>query len=161
MIGDPARRIRTLAWCSGGAQGYFAEAVSLGVDAYLTGEASEHNVHLARESGVAFIGAGHHATERYGVQALGEEGHPALDLLLGVEGLRDLEFPGDLLLQGDVRRLAHVCSSVRSTTVCRTHPTERPPVTGPVRRRSQGSSWPLTAPAVSTSGVDGTRGVSP
>jgi putative NIF3 family GTP cyclohydrolase 1 type 2 len=42
------------------------------VDAYLTGEASEHNVHFARESGVAFISAGHHATERYGIQALGE-----------------------------------------------------------------------------------------
>jgi putative NIF3 family GTP cyclohydrolase 1 type 2 len=39
---------------------------------YLTGEISEHTVHLARESGVSFIGAGHHATERYGVQALGE-----------------------------------------------------------------------------------------
>ena len=44
----------------------------MGVDAFLTGEVSERTVHLARESGVAFIAAGHHATERYGVQALGE-----------------------------------------------------------------------------------------
>lgn len=42
------------------------------VDAYITGEISEHNVHVARETGIAFISAGHHATERYGVQALGD-----------------------------------------------------------------------------------------
>ncbi|MFA7241754.1 MAG: Nif3-like dinuclear metal center hexameric protein [Sulfuricellaceae bacterium] len=71
-IGDAARPIRRVAWCSGGGQGYFEEAVRLGVDAFLTGEISEQNVHLARETGVAFIAAGHHATERYGVQALGE-----------------------------------------------------------------------------------------
>ena len=53
------------------AKGYLEDAVRLGVDAYLTGEVSEQTVHLARESGVAFIAAGHHATERYGVQALG------------------------------------------------------------------------------------------
>lgn len=53
-------------------QGYFEQAVALGVDAFLTGEISEQNVHVAQETGVAFIAAGHHATERYGVQALGE-----------------------------------------------------------------------------------------
>jgi putative NIF3 family GTP cyclohydrolase 1 type 2 len=63
--------IRRIAWCSGAAQGYFEEAIRLGVDAFLTGEISEQCVHLARETGVAFIAAGHHATERYGVQALG------------------------------------------------------------------------------------------
>ena len=72
VIGDSARTLRKLAWCSGGAQSYFEQAVKLGVDAFLTGEISEHNVHLAEETGVAFISAGHHATERYGVQALGE-----------------------------------------------------------------------------------------
>ena len=72
VIGDSGRKIKRIAWCSGGAQGYFEAASALGVDAYLTGEASEQNVHYANESGVAFIAAGHHATERYGVQALGE-----------------------------------------------------------------------------------------
>jgi len=63
--------IDTIAWCSGGAQGYIQQAVELGVDAYLTGEVSEHTVHVARECGIHFFAAGHHATERYGVQALG------------------------------------------------------------------------------------------
>ena len=70
VVGGGNRRVERIAWCSGGAQGYFEEAVTLGVDAYLCGEISEHNVHLARESDVAFIAAGHHATERFGVQAL-------------------------------------------------------------------------------------------
>jgi len=71
VIGEGARSIRRVAWCSGGAQGYFEAAIAQGVDAYLTGEISEQNYHLAQESGVAFIAAGHHATERYGIQALG------------------------------------------------------------------------------------------
>ncbi len=70
VVGGGNRRVERIAWCSGGAQGYFEEAVTLGVDAYLCGEISEHNVHLARESDAAFIAAGHHATERFGVQAL-------------------------------------------------------------------------------------------
>lgn len=72
VIGGEEKEVRRIAWCSGGAQGYFEEAIRLGVDAFLTGEISEQSVHLARETGVAFIAAGHHATERYGVQALGE-----------------------------------------------------------------------------------------
>lgn len=72
MIGDGAKTLRRIAWCTGAAQDYFDEAIQLGVDAFLTGEISERTVHMARESGVAFISAGHHATERYGVQALGE-----------------------------------------------------------------------------------------
>lgn len=64
--------IRTIAWCTGGAQGYLTQAAERGVDAFLTGEVSEPTVHEARELGVHFIAAGHHATERYGVQALGE-----------------------------------------------------------------------------------------
>lgn len=71
VIGDAYKPIRRVAWCSGAAQALFPQAIELGVDAFLTGEISEYNVHLARESGVAFISAGHHATERYGVQALG------------------------------------------------------------------------------------------
>ena len=72
VIGDPARLLRRVAWCTGGAQGLFEQAITLGVDAYISGEISEQTVHAARESGVAYIAAGHHATERYGVQALGE-----------------------------------------------------------------------------------------
>ncbi len=65
------RPIRTIAWCTGGAQGRIEEAAAAGVDAYLSGEASEQTTHLARELGLDYMGAGHHATERYGVQALG------------------------------------------------------------------------------------------
>ena len=68
--GDGKRPIRRIAWCSGGAQSYFEQAIELGVDAYLSGEVSEQTVHLARESGVAYLSAGHHATERFGVEAL-------------------------------------------------------------------------------------------
>ncbi|MDX9875178.1 MAG: Nif3-like dinuclear metal center hexameric protein [Spongiibacteraceae bacterium] len=64
--------IRTIAWCSGGAQGYIEQAAARGVDAYLTGEVSEQTVHAARELGIHFIAAGHHATERYGARAVGE-----------------------------------------------------------------------------------------
>jgi len=71
VIGDGNKNIRKVAWCSGGAQGYFEAAIAQGVDAYITGEISEQNFHLANETGVAFIAAGHHATERYGIQALG------------------------------------------------------------------------------------------
>lgn len=75
VIGDGTHAIARIAWCTGAAQGYFEQAASLGVDAFLTGEISEQNVHVAEETGVAFIAAGHHATERYGIQALG--GHLA------------------------------------------------------------------------------------
>ncbi|CAG9182907.1 Nif3-like dinuclear metal center hexameric protein [Cupriavidus respiraculi] len=71
-IGEPDRPIRTVGWCTGGAQGYFGAAVAAGVDAYLSGEISEQTTHLARESGVAYLAAGHHATERYGIRAVGE-----------------------------------------------------------------------------------------
>ena len=72
VIGDQSRHIAKIAWCSGGAQGYLEQAIALGVDIYVSGEISEQTVHLARESGVAYIAAGHHATERYGVQAVAE-----------------------------------------------------------------------------------------
>ncbi|HMV64209.1 MAG TPA: Nif3-like dinuclear metal center hexameric protein [Rhodocyclaceae bacterium] len=71
VLGDPARPVRRVGWCSGGAQGYFEAAIAAGVDCFISGEASEPTTHLARESGVAYLAAGHHATERYGVQALG------------------------------------------------------------------------------------------
>jgi hypothetical protein len=55
-----------VAWCTGGAQGYFEAAIAAGADAFLTGEISEPQAHLARETGVAFLACGHHATERFG-----------------------------------------------------------------------------------------------
>jgi dinuclear metal center YbgI/SA1388 family protein len=70
VIGEADRRVERLAWCSGGGQDYFEQAVAKGVDAFVSGEISEHAVHLSRESGVAYLAAGHHATERHGVQAL-------------------------------------------------------------------------------------------
>ena len=66
-----SRPIRSIAWCTGAAQNYIELAVAAGVDAYITGEVSEPTVHIARESGIHFFSAGHHATERYGVQAIG------------------------------------------------------------------------------------------
>jgi dinuclear metal center YbgI/SA1388 family protein len=70
LIGDPERKVARIAWCSGGAQGYFEDALATGADVFVSGEISEQTVHLARETGMAFIAAGHHATERYGVMAL-------------------------------------------------------------------------------------------
>ncbi|GAB4215457.1 MAG: Nif3-like dinuclear metal center hexameric protein [Rhodoferax sp.] len=64
--------IKKIAWCSGGAQSFFEAAIAAGADAFVTGELSEPQVHLARECGVAFLACGHHASERYGVQALGQ-----------------------------------------------------------------------------------------
>lgn len=68
---DPlGREVRRLAWCTGGAQSYFEAAIAAGVDAFLTGEISEPQMHYAREMGVAFLACGHHATERYGAPAV-------------------------------------------------------------------------------------------
>jgi putative NIF3 family GTP cyclohydrolase 1 type 2 len=60
-----------VAWCTGGAQGYFESAVAAGADVFITGEISEPQAHLARETGVAFLACGHHASERYGAAAVG------------------------------------------------------------------------------------------
>jgi dinuclear metal center YbgI/SA1388 family protein len=70
LVGNAQRAIKRIAWCTGGAQGYFEAAVAAGADLFVSGEISEQTTHLARESGVPYIAAGHHATERYGVQAL-------------------------------------------------------------------------------------------
>ena len=77
---DGAALIQTVAWCTGAAQGFIERAVDAGVDAYLSGEISEPTVHIARESGVHYFGAGHHATERYGVQALAEHLQSLFDI---------------------------------------------------------------------------------
>lgn len=72
IIGDPQQLAGRVGWCTGAAQGYLDDAIAAGANTYLSGEISEPTVHLARESGVAYLACGHHATERYGVQALGE-----------------------------------------------------------------------------------------
>jgi dinuclear metal center YbgI/SA1388 family protein len=75
------RPIRSIAWCTGGAQGYFESAIGAGADAFITGEISEPQAHYARECGVAFLACGHHASERYGAPAVA--GHAAARL--GIE----------------------------------------------------------------------------
>lgn len=70
-IPGTAALIKTIAWCTGSAQDSIERAHELGADAYLSGEISEQTVHFAREAGIHYFAAGHHATERYGVQSLG------------------------------------------------------------------------------------------
>jgi dinuclear metal center YbgI/SA1388 family protein len=72
IIGDSQKMVQKVAWCTGAAQGYIDMAIELGVDVYISGEISEQTTHQAVESGVSYISAGHHVTERYGVQALGQ-----------------------------------------------------------------------------------------
>lgn len=71
MIGSSAVPLRRVAWCTGAAQGMLGQAAAAGFDAFISGEISEQTVHEARELGIVYLAAGHHATERYGVQALG------------------------------------------------------------------------------------------
>ena len=71
LVGKGSTAIKKIAWCSGGAQSYFEAAIAAGADAFITGELSEPQAHLARECGVAYLACGHHATERYGAPALG------------------------------------------------------------------------------------------
>lgn len=80
MIGDLSKNIKRVAWCTGAAQSYFSAACDAGVDCFITGEISEPMVHIAQERGVAYISAGHHATERYGAMALGEHLAAKFDL---------------------------------------------------------------------------------
>lgn len=72
LVGDPGQHLGTVAWCTGGAQSYFEAAIAAGASAFITGEISEPQAHYARECGVAYVACGHHASERYGVQAVGE-----------------------------------------------------------------------------------------
>ena len=70
IFGKQSGEIKKIAWCTGGAQGFIEDAISLNVDLYLSGEVSEQTPAVAKENNITFISAGHHATERYGVQAL-------------------------------------------------------------------------------------------
>ncbi len=72
-IRGSGRPLRRIGWCTGAAQGWIEQAAALGLDAFISGEISEHTVHAARELGIDYFAAGHHATERYGVRALGEK----------------------------------------------------------------------------------------
>ncbi len=72
VIAGGEHPIKRIAWCSGGAQKYLMNAAAMGADVYLSGEISENTVHEARELGIHYIAAGHHATERYGIQALAQ-----------------------------------------------------------------------------------------
>lgn len=71
LVAGSSNPVRRVGWCSGGAQSHFEAAIAAGVDAFVTGEISEPQVHLARECGVSYLACGHHATERYGAPAVG------------------------------------------------------------------------------------------
>lgn len=81
--GDPEKMIKTVCWCTGGGQSFIEQVAQSGADLFITGEVSEQTIHIAREMDIAFIAAGHHATERYGVKAIGE--HLANEFELDVE----------------------------------------------------------------------------
>jgi len=90
LVEGTPRQIRSVAWCTGGAQSYFEAAIAAGADAFITGEISEPQAHYAREMGVAFLACGHHATERYGAPAVA--GHVAGQLGLAHEFI-DIDNP--------------------------------------------------------------------
>ena len=79
-IPGPQQLIRTVGWCTGAAQSYIDAAVAQGLDAFISGEISEQTVHVVREFGIQYLAAGHHVTERFGVQALGEHLAARFDL---------------------------------------------------------------------------------
>ena len=80
LVVEPDRPVERVALCTGGAQSYFESAIAAGADVFITGEISEPQAHYARECGVAYIACGHHASERYGVQAVGAHVAQALGL---------------------------------------------------------------------------------
>jgi dinuclear metal center YbgI/SA1388 family protein len=90
LVAEARRAVKKIAWCTGGAQGYFEAAIAAGADAFITGEISEPQAHYARESGVAFIACGHHASERYGAPAVAS--HVASQLGLAHEFI-DIDNP--------------------------------------------------------------------
>ncbi len=82
--------INTVAWCTGGGQSFIEQAAAQGIDLFISGEVSEQTIHTAREMGIHFIAAGHHATERYGAKAVGN--YLAAELSLDVEFI-DIDNP--------------------------------------------------------------------
>ncbi len=73
VVGAQEKSIRTVAWCTGAAQDYIEEAARIGADAYISGEISERTTYIAKELGMTYFSCGHHATERFGIRALGEK----------------------------------------------------------------------------------------
>ncbi|MGD2008519.1 MAG: Nif3-like dinuclear metal center hexameric protein, partial [Cellvibrionales bacterium] len=71
VLSEGKGQVKRLAWCTGGGQGYIDAAADAGVDLFVSGEVSEQTIHIARERGIGFIAAGHHATERFGAQSVG------------------------------------------------------------------------------------------
>lgn len=80
LIGDRNKLVKRIAWCTGAAQSYIEAAAAAGADVYISGEISEQTTHQAHELQIAYIAAGHHATERYGIRALGEHLAQKFDL---------------------------------------------------------------------------------
>lgn len=72
LVNAHERPLQRIGWCTGAAQGLIEPAALLGLDAFISGEVSEQTVHIAREMGISYLAAGHHASERYGVMALGD-----------------------------------------------------------------------------------------
>jgi putative NIF3 family GTP cyclohydrolase 1 type 2 len=72
IVGDSERLVTRVAWCSGGAQDMLEDAYEAGADCFISGEISERTTLIARELGIPFLSCGHHATERFGIRALGE-----------------------------------------------------------------------------------------
>lgn len=72
VLGDQTKTVSRLAWCSGAAEDFFDDAIAMGAEAYISGEATERTTHLARETHVPFLVCGHHATERLGIKALSD-----------------------------------------------------------------------------------------
>lgn len=83
LVGNESKVVSSVAWCTGAAQSYIEKAIARGVDCFISGEISEQTVHIAREMEIAYLACGHHATERYGIRALGE--HLALRFALGCQ----------------------------------------------------------------------------
>ena len=90
LVYQSHKAIKKIAWCTGGAQSYFESAIAAGADAFITGEMSEPQAHLARECGVAYLACGHHASERYGAPAVAT--HVAAQLGLAHEFI-DIDNP--------------------------------------------------------------------
>jgi dinuclear metal center YbgI/SA1388 family protein len=81
IVIDASSNIQRVAWCTGAAQSAITQAATAGYDAFISGEISEQTLHQAHELGISYFAAGHHATEKYGIQALGDEvaGHFAIE----------------------------------------------------------------------------------
>ncbi|BDX06342.1 Nif3-like dinuclear metal center hexameric protein [Planctobacterium marinum] len=73
VIGEGDKTIERVAWCTGGGQSFIEQAADQGADLFISGEVSEQTTHIAREMDIAYIAAGHHATERYGAMYLGQQ----------------------------------------------------------------------------------------